>query len=158
MWAAVSQYAGISDLVSWYNDEHPQDRYAENMRACLGGAPDASPTIAAEYQARAPLTYFKAGFSVPIDLNAGRNDRTVLPRHSLRAFEKLVPNLLTVEDRALFQTEVSLPTMPVRVDPLTGRQVYLRREIGNVRLTLFEGGHEWFPTAAFAWLEGFSRP
>lgn len=158
IWAAVSQYAGITDLASWYNDEHPQDRYAANMRACFGGAPDASPAIAAEYEARAPLTYFKPGFGVPIDLNAGRNDRTVLPRHSLRAFEKLVPGGLTADDNALFQTDVPLPAMPVRIDPLTSRQVYLRREIGNVRLTLFEGGHEWFPKAAFAWLEQFSRP
>ena len=158
MWAAVSEYAGITDLASWYKDEHPQDRYADNMRACLGGAPDATPQIAAEYKARAPLSYFKPGFGVPIDLNAGRNDRTVLPRHSMRAFEQLAPGTLTAEDRALLQTDVPLPTMPLRVDPLTGRRVYVRREVGNVRFTLFEGGHEWFPKASFAWLEQFSRP
>jgi hypothetical protein len=45
----------------------------------------------------------------------------------------------------------------IRIEPLTGRQIYLRRDVGSVRLTLYEAGHEWFPTAAFAWLEQFKK-
>ena len=42
-------------------------------------------------------------------------------------------------------------------DPTYGRTVYLRRESGPTRVTIFEGGHEMLPSAACDWLAGHVR-
>jgi len=158
VWAAGSEYAGISDLAAWYTEEHPTDRYADNMRTCLGGAPGDSAAIMAKYKAVSPLTYLKPDLGVPLDLHAGRNDTTVSLQHSVRAFLALAPGALSDADTRDLKPSLPAPTLPtIRIEPLTGRQIYVRREVGNVRLTLYEAGHEWFPTAAFAWLEQFKK-
>ena len=158
IWAAGSEWAGISDLAAWFTNEHATDRYATNLRACFGGAPTDSATLAAEYKARSPLTYLKPGLGVPIDLNAGKEDPTVAFQHTLRAFQALVPGAVTEQDAAPIKMGVPFPAAPsLRMDALTGRRIYLRREVQDVRLTIYDGRHEWFPKAAFAWLEQFQR-
>ena len=159
VWAAGTEYAGISDLAAWYTNEHATDRYADNMRACLGGAPTDSAQMMAKYKAQSPLTYLKPNLRVPLDLHAGRNDTTVAFEHSVRAFQALAPGTLTDADTRDLKPGTPAPSLPIlRIEPLSGRQIYVRREVGNVRLTLYEAGHEWFPTAAFAWLEQFQKP
>jgi hypothetical protein len=158
IWAAGSAWAGISDLAAWFTNEHATDRYATNMRACFGGAPSDSAALAVEYKARSPLTYRKPGLRVPLDLNAGKEDPTVAFQHTLRAFQALVPGALTEQDTAQIKMGVPFPAAPsLRMDSLTGRRIYLRREVQDVRLTIYDGRHEWFPRAAFAWLEQFQR-
>ena len=113
----------------------------------------------AKYKAQSPLTYLKPGLGVPLDLHAGRNDTTVSLLHSVRAFQALVPGVVSDADVRDLTPGTPAPALPIlRIEPLTGRKIYLRREVGNVRLTLYEAGHEWFPTAAFAWLEQFQKP
>lgn len=45
---------------------------------------------------------------------------------------------------------------PTAIDTATdrafGRVIFLRRFAGPSRITVFEGGHEWLPSAALAWL------
>ncbi len=158
IWAAGSEYAGISDLAAWYN-EHATDRYADNMKACFGGAPTDSAEMLAKYKAHSPLTYMKPDLGVPLDLHAGRNDTTVVFSHGVRAFQALAPGALSDADTRDFRAGPPVPLLPMlRIEPLAGRQIYVRREVGNVRFTLFEGAHEWVPTAVFAWLEQFQKP
>lgn len=146
-WAAASAWVGISDLRAWY-DEHREDDYGAMMRACFGGPPSESETLAAIYRERSPLTYLRPGLGVPIDLAAGRNDPTVSVKHTLQAFRALAPGALSEIELANL-----LPSGPglmapsaadTESDPLIDRRIFLRRTAGPVRLTIFEGDHEWF--------------
>jgi hypothetical protein len=54
---------------------------------------------------------------------------------------------------------LSTPTeSDLRDDPSFPREILLRRNAGNARVTIFDGGHEALPTAACAWLEQRRRP
>jgi len=160
-WAAASAWVGISDLRDWYT-AHREDQYGEMMRACFGGSPAASDSIAAEFQARSPLTYLNSRHRVPLDLAAGRFDSTVSVRHTLRAFQALAPGTLTETDvEALLRPGPGLPrpsAADTATDPVLGRRIYLRRIAGTSRVTIFEGGHEWHPHAAMTWLAAQRHP
>ncbi|MFN8573044.1 MAG: prolyl oligopeptidase family serine peptidase [Gemmatimonadaceae bacterium] len=160
-WAAASAWVGISDLRDWYT-AHSGDRYGEMMRACLGGSPTASDSIGAEFRARSPLTYLKSGQRLPMDLAAGRFDSTVAVSHTLRAFQLLAPGVVANADiDALVGPGPGLQhpaAGDTASDPLFGRRIFLRRVAGQSRVTIFEGGHEWLPRAAIAWLAERSKP
>jgi poly(3-hydroxybutyrate) depolymerase len=154
-WAAASAWVGISDLRAWYG-EHQDDQYGAMMRACLGGSPSDGAEVAATYRDRSPLTYLRRGLDVPIELAAGRSDPVVSVRHTLQAFRALAPDAVSkVELASLLAPASGLPapgSADVESDPLIGRRIFLRRTAGLFRVTIFEGGHEWFPRAAIAWL------
>lgn len=98
--------------------------------------------------------------SVPIDLAAGRHDTTVPVGHSLRAFNALARAAggSVISDAEI--AELSGPRAALRrpttadtaSDPAFGRAIFLRRYAGVSRITVFEGGHEWLPATALAWL------
>lgn len=164
LWAAASAWVGISDLVRWYRS-HRADEYGAMMRKCFGGAPGATAAVAAEYRARSPLTRLADVGAVPIDLAAGRHDTTVPIEHSLRAFNVLARTSggAVISDAEI--AELSGPRAALRhprvgdtaADPVLGRPVVLRRNAGGSRVTIFEGGHEWIPPAALAWLAEHRR-
>lgn len=160
-WAAASAWVGISDLRDWYR-AHSGDRYGEMMRACFGGSPDASESIDAEFRARSPLTYLSARQRVPMDLAAGRFDSTVAVSHTLRAFQALAPGFVANADiDALLGSGPGLPwptAADTASDPAFGRRIFLRRVAGPSRVTIFDGGHEWLPRAAIAWLAEQRKP
>jgi poly(3-hydroxybutyrate) depolymerase len=160
-WAAASAWVGISDVRAWY-DEHPDDNYGAMMRACFGGTPSESEQLGAIYRERSPLTYLRPGLEIPIDLAAGRNDPTVSVRHTLQAFRALAPDALSeIELANLLPAGPGLmaPTASdTENDPLIDRRIVLRRTAGLVRVTIFDGVHEWFPRAAVAWLASHRRP
>lgn len=155
VWAAASAWVGISDLKAWYTD-HSSDDYGRMMRACLGGSPTESASVAREFSTRSPLTYLTSSLKVPLDLAAGRFDSTVSITHTLRAFQALAPGSITeAEISALLGAGPGLP-QPTPGDTVTdvtlGHRIFLRRVAGPSRVTIFDGGHEWVPRAAVAWL------
>lgn len=160
-WAAASAWVGISDLRDWYT-AHSGDQYGEMMRACFGGSPGASDSTAAEFRARSPLTYLSPRHRVPMDLAAGRFDSTVAVSHTLRAFQALAPGVLANADiDALSRPGPGLPrptAADTASDPLLGRRIFLRRVARHSRVTIFEGGHEWLPHSAVAWLAKQRKP
>jgi poly(3-hydroxybutyrate) depolymerase len=160
-WAAVSAWVGISDLRAWY-DEHRDDNYGAMMRACFGGSPSESDKVAAVYRERSPLSHLRPGLELPIDLAAGRNDPTVSVRHTLQAFRALAPDALSETELAnLLPQGPGLPSpsgADTERDPLIDRRIFLRRTAGPVRVTIFDGAHEWFPKAAVAWLALHRHP
>lgn len=161
VWAAASSWSGISDLTAWYHqDEHPEvpfaARYTENMKACFGGAPTDSAALAAEYQDRSPISHLRPGLGLPFDLNAGGHDKIVSIQQTLRAFRALNPDILDEKDMAEVQSRAAAGA-EIRTDPQLQRQVYFRREANDVRITIYDGGHDLFPKAAFAWFEQFAR-
>lgn len=155
LWAAASAWVGISDLVAWYA-AHGDDAYGAMMRGCLGGSPAASDSVAREYQARSPIAHLDARLRVPMDLAAGRHDSVVAMSHTLRAFQRLAPGVVTDADiAALVADGPGLPSpaaADTASDPVLGRRIFLRRASGASRVTIFDGGHEWVAGAAIAWL------
>ena len=164
-WAAASAWVGISDLLAWY-ESHSSDRYGEMMRGCFGGSPSAmvgtSDHFDAEYTARSPLDWLRSRPNVAIDLAAGRFDSTVAVSHTLRAFQALAPGIINdAEIDALTGAGDGLlaPTVSdTASDPVLGRRIFLRRSAGLYRVTIFDGGHEWIPRAAVAWLAQQHKP
>jgi poly(3-hydroxybutyrate) depolymerase len=154
-WAAASASVGISDLRAWY-DEHRDDNYAAMMRGCFGGGPSDSDRLAEVYRERSPLTYLRPDLGIPIDLWAGRRDQTVSARHTLLAFHALAPASLSETEIGNVLSPDGGHTSEVAVetanDHLVDRTIVLRRTTESARLTVFDGGHEWFPKAAVAWL------
>ncbi len=165
MWAAVSEWVGISDLRQWYfehlRDGEPES-YAQNIMACVGGAPG---TTSADVQLRlrSPLGQLASAKDVPIDFNAGIHDGhtgSVPIHHTLDAFNEIAAAVgaAAVTAREIQQlgrrSNLADPLDSNRVeDAVYGRKIHLRRHAGKSRVTIFEGGHEGLPAAAFDWFD-----
>ena len=99
-------------------------------------APGSSQKVDREYLRRSPSTWLKGAANVPVDL-AAETER--IPEAEIAA--------LTAQ-----------PSVPEALqrpaeDKLYGsRRVLYRRQSRQVRVTLFEGGHEIVPNVALAWL------
>jgi dipeptidyl aminopeptidase/acylaminoacyl peptidase len=159
-WAAASAGAGISDLQAWYT-ERQGDEIGAQLRGCFGGAPTDSEKLASQYRDQSPLTYLRPGLGVPLDLAAGKDDPQVSVRHSLRAFRALAPDGLSeAEIESLLANSGSQHQSGSgsENDPLIPRRIFLRRTVGQARLTIFDGQHDWFHKAALEWLSQHSRP
>jgi dipeptidyl aminopeptidase/acylaminoacyl peptidase len=165
LWAAASAWVGIGDLASYYHD-HASDGDGEMTRRCTGGAPDASPAIAAEYRVRSPIHSLGRAAAVPIDIAAGRLDPEVAMSQSVRAFNALAE---ASGSSPVSESEIAELAGPgeglahpfptdTAADSLLGRRIYLRRQAGPSRLTIFAGKHEWVPHAAITWLATHRRP
>jgi predicted peptidase len=163
-WAAASAWCGISDLTQWY-DFHKKDRYGEMMRSCFGGAPDQNDSIGAQFRNRSPITYLSKTTPVPLDIVAGRSDTIVPAIHSIRAFNSLMQAgrypLLSKEDIDKISGPDSASSQSKRnqflADPILGRRIFLHRQEGNYRITIFDGIHEWIPAAAMQWFDQYSN-
>jgi hypothetical protein len=155
---AVSEWSGIVDLTTWYTEEHPNDHYARGMEKCFGGPPTLSDAVKAAYFENSPISHFKPGMGVPLDLNAQKDDPIVSNQNSLRGFRGLEPGLLSEDEMKQMAHGQPAPVLPyLRTDDLTGRAIYLRRESHDVRITVREGGHEMFAKPAFEWFDQFQR-
>ncbi len=135
---------------------HRDNVYGGRIRECFGGAPEGTHAAVAEARKRSPIHYLSRKGKVPMDLAAGRFDSTVSITHSLRAMQLIAPG--SVSDAEI--AELTAPGAGLRTpspadtaaDPLFARRLFLRRRSGTSRLTIFDGGHEWLPRAAIAWL------
>jgi poly(3-hydroxybutyrate) depolymerase len=167
IWAAASAWVGISDLAAWHQ-LHADDRYGAMLSASCGGPPGDGPEIDSQYRERSPLTHLARAIETPLDIAAGIHDghRGSVPiRHSLDAFNTIAAAVggVTVSDeeiRQLSREKGRLDTpqpSDLVSDPVLGRKIYLRRQAGKARVTIFEGGHEGLPAAAIAWLEKHVR-
>ena len=152
LWAGVSSWVPLTDLQQWYLDCKKSGRkYAGDIVASLGGIPTEDPNIEREAAKRSPLTFLPSAGSVPIDLNAGIHDGhtgSIPIHHSLRAF-----NLLAKEEDRLSEEDMNHMVEKAEIpghlasfsenDPTYGdKRVLFRKKSNNIRLTLFEGGHE----------------
>jgi len=160
IWAGVSAWCGISDVGQWWHDHSGKGGYADNIAAACGGAPVTNSPAAEECRKRSPLTYLGNAVSVNLDISAGVHDGhsgSVPFTHSLRAFNAVAgeKDRIAETDMELFYREQKTPPGLAGevADPLYGKRKPLFRKIsGNVRVTIFEGGHEIVPLAALNWL------
>ena len=163
--SAVSAWVGISDLADWHDfhvKEGRPDHYAQMTRDALGGSPKSSPTVDAEYRERSPRYHLSRAAKVPIDIAAGVTDGktgSVPIRHSLWAFNELAQaqgaKSISPEemDQLWQQGRLAHPSPEDQVDDATlGRSIFLRRQAGRSRVTIFDGGHEGLAPAACDWL------
>jgi poly(3-hydroxybutyrate) depolymerase len=168
LWAAVSAWAGISDLAAWH--EHCRRvgrKYASHLEAVCGGPPG-DPAADAQYRARSPIHHLAWARGLPFDICTGIHDGhtgSVPVSHTLRAFNVLaVANGCpqAVVSDADIQHMVQHRSVPPALafngeqEPRRNR-VLFRRQAGPARVTIFEGGHEIDEPTAVAWLSGFQR-
>ncbi len=163
--SAVSAWVGISDLAEWYRfhtkNGEPQ-HYAKMILASLGAAPGTSKEIDLEYKDRSPIFHLQKIGKLPIDLNAGVNDGhsgSVPIYHTMKAYNVIAAanrgkSISKNEMDQLWEKQkLSSPTAgDIAGDKTYSRKIYLRRNTGPARITIFEGGHESLPQAACEWL------
>jgi len=163
VWAGISAWVPISDLTAWHAENKASGRkYARDIELSCGGPPGKSGEVDARYRRRSPLTHLpKAKGIVPLDINAGIFDGhkgSVPISHSLLAFNAVAekPDLLS---KSLIDEFVGTAKVPKELiqsikDASYGKKKILFRRIsGNVRVTIFDGGHEMIPGALIAWLQ-----
>ena len=155
VFAAGAAFCPITDLARWHADSlvaHPgrETGYARMMESACGGRPA---DRREEYAARSPLTWLKnaKAAGVPAYVCTGIHDGwtgSVPVGHSFRAFNALcnAGDSVSEEDIAYIEANQKMPKGLDcgRVDdPFYGEKIriHFRRTSGNVRLTIFEGGH-----------------
>jgi len=171
IWAGVSAWCGISDIAAWHRETSAAGRanYASDIERALGGAPDSSDELLAEAGRRSPLAWLAAATKVPLDINHGIADGrsgSVPFTHSLHAWNAVVPESERFDAEWIeryYETmkppgDAGGAEGSAEPDPLYGKRPPLyRREHGNTRLTLFDGGHEIVHEAALNWLAAQRR-
>ena len=164
--SAVSSWVGPTDLADWYRfhlkDGKPQ-KYATMISKSLSGPPGIAQDIDSDYHDRSPVFHLHQVGDLPISIWTGVQDGhagSVPIRHSLRAFNAIAKShgspLISdkeIEELSL-PMHVSSPTETDRnEDETLGRTLYLRRNSRDSMVTVFDGGHESIPEAAFEWLK-----
>jgi pimeloyl-ACP methyl ester carboxylesterase len=156
LWAGCAAFCPISDLARWHADSlltHPGrgKGYARMMEAACGGTPADRPD---EYRKRSPLTWLAAAkkAGVPVSVATGIHDGwtgSVPVGHAIRAFNALADEKAVLgEDviRIIEETRAVPAALAgeTTCDPFYsgGKGVYFQRMSRNVRLTLFDGGHD----------------
>ena len=164
--AAVTVWSPIASLVDWHRF-HRQHRffydYARDIEAVTGGPPGASDEVDHQYNVRSPIFSIQRAASLPIDINHGIHDghhgHTIPIDQSIHLFNALADTsqepkvtkeqehqLVSAGQSAIFDGKAN------ESDSDYGVPIYLRKEAGRSRLTIFEGAHDMIPRAAFAWL------
>ena len=164
--SAISSWVGPNDLIEWHRfhtKNGKPEKYAQMIEASLGGPPEGSAEIDADYLDRSPVFQLKSINKLPISIWAGVQDGhtgSVPVSHSLRAYNAIAKSQ---RDEIISEKEIDELTRdkklsaPRECDKVTdstlGRDIHLRRTSGESVMTIFEGGHESIPEAAFAWLD-----
>ncbi len=159
VWAGVSAWCGISDLKKW----HSQSRgYGRNIEAAVQGNPQDDTRAAAECLRRSPVAWLDQARGIPIDIAAGIHDGhtgSVPVSQSLEAF-----NLLADPGARLAEADIAVITreqaVPAHLQAEGGGlllklnkiPIHFRRQSGNARVTIFEGGHQGLDGVALPWL------
>jgi pimeloyl-ACP methyl ester carboxylesterase len=168
--SAVSAWVGPTDLADWHRfhtqNGKPQ-KYAKMIEKSLLGPPGASAMIDADYRDRSPVFHLSRVGNLPVTIWAGVEDGhsgSVPISHSLRAFNAIAsahgnPVITEPEIDELTKTRKLAAPLPSdqTSDPDLPREISLRRTSKNSLITIFKGGHESLPEAAFAWLKRYTR-
>jgi pimeloyl-ACP methyl ester carboxylesterase len=168
--SAVSSWVGISNLAEWYRfhaRKQKPSKYARMISDSLGGPPGESKARDAEYKDRSPIYHIHQVGDLPIEICSGVKDGitgSVPIMHTLDAFNMILKGhgntQIPEKDISYLWTNGRLlePTKSDKVnDSAWSRPILLRRYSKKARVTIFQGGHESLPDAAFNWLERHRR-
>ncbi len=161
LWTAVSAWCPISDIAAWHRQclGTRHNGYATHIEKSCGGNPQEDNAAAFEARLRSPFTWLPNATSLPVDINTGIHDGhtgSVPVSQSLDAY-----NILAKPEDRIAQEDIDSIVATEKVpdalafdgaDPSYGVKIHLRRQSANVRMTIFEGGHNCFVGAAFDWL------
>ena len=166
LFAAGSAFCPITDLARWHADsllDHPgrEKNYARMMEKACGGIPSEK---SEEYAKRSPLTWLPAAKKAksPAYIATGIHDGwtgSVPVGHAIRGFNALCEKGAEISEAHIAAIEANrsipagLETEKVN-DPFydSKKRIHFRRTSGNVRITLFEGGHGGNFAAGFDFL------
>ncbi|MCZ6784281.1 MAG: prolyl oligopeptidase family serine peptidase [Proteobacteria bacterium] len=169
LWAGVSVWVPISDLVAWhaFQSRFPGSHYRAMLESAIGD-PSRDAAALAEAVERSPATHLEQARGLPLDIHVGvrdGHDGPVPISQSLRAFNVVArpdDRLSTGEIQGFTESgrvPASLQGEVGRADPGYGRRAILfRRRSGVARITVFDGGHEILLEPALRWLSVQSRP
>jgi pimeloyl-ACP methyl ester carboxylesterase len=162
LWAGVSAWSPIVDLIAWADELTSTDWHAyRDQIANVCGLDDGDrPAALRECARRSPITYLQPGSKFPVAIHSGIADGHVgsVPiSHAIRAYNALVPRAARIGEPLIrsLTSDASVPPREGRniVDPsIGGRRVLFVRKAENISLTLFDGQHEILPSAVFDWL------
>ena len=165
LWTACSSWCPISDVAAWHDETIADSRfscYAGNIEAACGGNPAENEAARAEALRRSPITWLGNAAGLTLDIATGIHDGhtgSVPVRQAMNAYNLLAAETdrFSTEDIEYICRNEAIPhhlQAENEQDPSYGtRVIHLRRSSGSVRLTLFEGGHDWIPFAAFDFFE-----
>jgi dipeptidyl aminopeptidase/acylaminoacyl peptidase len=165
--SAVSAWVPVTDLADWYH-YHSQPgramRYANGVTAVCGGIPAASDVVDGEYRSRSPVYHLDKTNGLPVEIAVGVNDTEVPIKQSLRAYNAIAKSNgneeISGDEMEQLQTKRRLDqphSGDQVVDESFGCEVLLRRNAGDSRITVFQGGHISLPEACCEWLEQHRR-
>jgi dienelactone hydrolase len=146
-----SAWASISDLTAWHRESQiRKNRYEQDILACTGSVEHLD---SAKAQARSPLfwpTPVTKLDQATLTIYAGVYDGiqgSVPFTHSINFYNKVVKDLGITDPSSYISMEEKLDLME-KTRPLgdfgsiSGRSVFLSKQVGNLRIVLFEGNHE----------------
>ena len=155
IFAGAAAFCPISDLARWHGESLEKRpgrvaRYARMMESACGGVPA---DRKGEYEKRSPLFCLAnaraAGLPVYIATGIHDGHRGAVPvGHSIRAFNILADDAdrISEQDIAAIETDEAVPARLAfsGLDPfyIEKTKVHLRATSANVRITVFEGGHD----------------
>jgi pimeloyl-ACP methyl ester carboxylesterase len=172
IFTAISSWCPISDVKAWHGQvkaakKNPLGRsYDNHIEEACGGNPSENIEAAKQAEYRSPLTWLEnAKDKVILDIGAGIHDGhtgSVPISQSLYAFNKVALEKDRISDEDI-EYMVKNQAVPAHllfdgVDEAYGaNKVWFRRVSGNVRITVFEGGHDMVIPAAFGFLNNQER-
>ena len=160
IWAAVSSWCPISDIVKWHEYYSPKPGTAKGYGIHIEkniGSPQTDEKAKAEAIHRSPVTHLE-GVSYPLDISHGILDKVVPVEHALWAFNKVAApkDRFTDAEIAAIKNIANTKKTPEGFPEVTekyGRyKIYVRRISGNVRINIFHGGHVILGATGVQWL------
>ena len=163
IWAATSAWCPISDVAAWHKQCKGKryNCYAEHIEAACGGNPFEDENAMKEAVYRSPLTHLKGAENLIVDISTGIHDGhtgSVPVSQAINAYNLLAApeDRISEEDIKYICEKEEIPEY-LRwnsVDPAMGKNVVLLRSASrNVRITIFEGGHDLICAPGVEFLE-----
>lgn len=164
LWTAVSAWCPISDIHAWHQQCLNSSRfkaYSRNIEGACSGNPAESAAAAKEALVRSPLSWLANAADLTVDISTGIHDGhigSVPVSHTFNAF-----NVLADENERVSEEDIDFIVKNEKMPPalegdygedqsLNDRKIHFRRQSGNARITIFEGGHDLIVNSAMQFL------
>jgi len=146
-----SAWASVSDLIAWYNECKIRNyNYAENILDCTGSENGLNIENAKQ---KSPIywnTPIEKLENSKLTIYAGIYDGiqgSVPITHSINFYNKLLTDMSVSDTLKYVSTSEKLVLLEKRetlgeFGNIADREIYLKKEFGNLRLIIFEGNHE----------------